>query len=159
MSDAINGIALRNACGRFATGVTVITTSDGDGSHGMTANAFMSISLDPPLIAISLDNRSKMLARLKASRQYAVNILGENMEHIALHFAGRHNSELDNILVSKNDLPVVANAPVQLIADVINEVAAGDHTLFIGQVRAIHSTENVAPLLFHSGRFNRLGAA
>ncbi len=60
MAD-IDGHTLRRTCGRFATGVTVIITDDGNGPHGMTANAFMSISLDPPLVMVSLDNRSKML--------------------------------------------------------------------------------------------------
>lgn len=155
MAD-IEGGALRKACGRFATGVTVITTTDGNSDHGMTANAFMSVSLDPPLIMISLDNRSRMLKKVKSSGRYAVSILAEGMEKVAMHFAGRHDPQLNEILQVKDGLPVVPDAAVHLIADVVNEVQAGDHTLFIGHVRSIHHKEGTPPLLFYSGQFQRL---
>ncbi|MCW5722682.1 MAG: flavin reductase family protein [Devosia sp.] len=152
----IDGLALRKACGRFATGVTVVTTTDAGGDHGMTANAFMSVSLDPPLIMVSLDNRAKMLERLRASGRYAVSILAEGMERTALHFAGRYDPDLTEILKARDGLPVVPGAAVHLLADVVSEVPAGDHTLFIGHVRDIHHDEDAAPLLFWSGQFQRL---
>ena len=71
--------AMRDACGSFATGVTVISTSTPEGDHGMTANAFMSVSLDPPLISISLDRKSRMLDRIRSSGRYAVNVLAGDM--------------------------------------------------------------------------------
>lgn len=152
----IDGQSLRRACGRFATGVTVITTSDGNGSHGMTANAFMSVSLDPPLVMVSLDNRARMLERVRGAGRYAVSILAEGMERTALHFAGRHDPELATVLQYRDGLPVVPGAAVHLLADVVGEVPAGDHTLFIGHVRGIHHEESAAPLLFYSGQFQRL---
>lgn len=155
MAD-IDGQTLRRACGRFATGVTIITTSDDNGAHGMTANAFMSVSLDPPLVMISLDNRAKMLDRVRASGRYAVSILAEGMERTALHFAGRHDPQLAGVLEDRAGLPVVPGAAVQLMADVVQEVPAGDHTLFIGHVRDIHHEDGLAPLLFYSGQFQRL---
>lgn len=137
IDGTIDARALRDACGRFATGVTVITTLDAEGPHGMTANAFMSLSLDPPLIAISLDNNSRMLGKVRGAGAYAVNILAHGMEPVALHFAGRHDPALSRVLEIREGLPVLPGAAVQLIADVVNEVPAGDHTLFIGVVRAI----------------------
>ncbi|MCR8547397.1 flavin reductase family protein [Salipiger sp. P9] len=156
MSDTIDPRALRDACGRFATGVTVITTTDENGDHGMTANAFMSVSLDPPLISISLDNGSRMLGKVRAAGRYAVNILAEGMENVALHFAGRPDPDLGALLEIKHGLPVVPGASVQLFADVAAEVPAGDHTLFIGRVREIDHAAGQAPLLFYSGRFQAL---
>lgn len=124
----------------------------------MTANAFMSVSLDPPLVMISLDNRAKMLGRVRASGRYAVSILAEGMEQTALHFAGRHDPALAEVLEDREGLPVVPGAAVQLLADVVAEVPAGDHTLFIGHVRDIHHEEGLSPLLFYSGQFQRLTA-
>lgn len=154
--QTIDGAALRAACGGFATGVTVITTVDDKGVHGMTANAFMSVSLDPPLILISLDNRARMLPRVQGSKRYAVNVLAQGMDDVAMHFAGRHNPDLAEILQMRDGMPVIPGAAVQFIADVVNEVPAGDHTLMIGHVRHIHHRTEVPPLLFHSGQFQRL---
>ena len=150
---------LRNACGSFATGVTVITTRTDDGDHGMTANAFMSVSLDPPLISISLDHKSKMRERIRASGRYAGSILGDDMEHVAWHFAGRHNEALSTILEDRHDLPVVPGAAAVFLTEVEQEVDAGDHTLFIGRVTHLERRAETGPLLFCGGKFARLAAA
>ena len=73
----------RNAMGNFATGVTVITTEGNGGIHGMTANAFMSVSLDPKLVVISIDARAKILDKIIESKQYAVNILSREQQDIS----------------------------------------------------------------------------
>lgn len=147
---------MREACGSFATGVTVITTSSDEGDHGMTANAFMSVSLDPPLISISLDRNARMLGRIRASRRYAVNVLADDMEALAWHFAGRHNPELAGVLERREGLPVVPGAASVFLAEVAQEVEAGDHTLFIGRVTSISRCPEAAPLLFCGGKFHRL---
>lgn len=90
----------RNAMGRFATGVTVITTNDGTDAHGMTANAFMSISLEPKLITISIDNHANMLKKIKASGQYAVNFLSDQQQDISMNFAGQKKKKTALILAS-----------------------------------------------------------
>lgn len=150
--------ALRDACGSFATGVTVISTATDEGDHGMTANAFMSVSLDPPLISISLDHGSKMLAKVRTSSRYAVSVLGDGMEGIAMHFAGKFDPTLTDPFVHIDRLPVVPNAATVFLTDVVQEVEAGDHTLFIGQVTHIERNETAAPLLFHGGRFAGLAS-
>lgn len=151
--------ALRDACGSFATGVTVISTSTPDGDHGMTANAFMSVSLDPPLISISLDRKSRMLDRVRVSGRYAVNVLAGDMEHVAMHFAGRHDPQLAQIFDRHDDLPVVPGAVAVFLADVEQEVEAGDHILFIGRVTHLERRPESRPLLFCGGRFEQLGSA
>ncbi|WP_330629525.1 flavin reductase family protein (plasmid) [Thioclava litoralis] len=77
---AIDPRALRDCCGRFASGVCVISTRTEDGDHGMTLSAFMSVSLDPPLIAISVARRARMRIRLEQAGHFAVNILDEGMQ-------------------------------------------------------------------------------
>src|SRR5215216_4276740 len=82
-------IALRRTLGMFATGVTVITTREGDQAHGMTANAFMSVSLEPPLVLISVDRRTKMCGLLHEGRTYGVSVLCETQSELSDRFAGR----------------------------------------------------------------------
>jgi len=148
--------ALRDACGSFATGVTVVSTRTEEGDHGMTANAFMSISLDPPLITISLDRKSRMLEKVRAARRYAVNVLARDMEPLALHFAGRHNPDFAGVFAERDGLPVVPGALAVFVAEVEQEVEAGDHTLFIGRVTGIDRDVEAQPLLFCGGRFAEL---
>src|SRR6266498_1404078 len=82
-------LAFRRTLGMFATGVTVITTRDGDQVHGMTANAFMSVSLRPPLVLISVDRRARTHALLHVGKTFGVSVLGHDQVSLSDHFAGR----------------------------------------------------------------------
>lgn len=155
----IDARLLRDACGAFATGVTVISTRTADGDHGMTANAFMSVSLDPPLISISLDRKCKMLARVREAGRYAVNILSSEMQPVALHFAGKCDPAFTEIFEERHGFPVLAGASAFLLTEVVQEVEAGDHSLFIGRVRHLERDPEAAPLLFCGGRFGALAPA
>lgn len=156
--DTIDPRALRDCCGSFATGVTVITTRTPEGDHGMTANAFMSVSLDPPLISISVDRRSKMLCKVRKSGRYAVNVLSQNMRLHALHFAGRPNETLTDLFLEHHGLPILRDAAAVIVADVVQQVEAGDHVLLLGHVRYLDHDPAAAPLLFHAGQFGSLAA-
>lgn len=79
----------RNAMGNFATGVTVLLTENEGEIHGMTANGFMSVSLNPKLVLISIGEKAKFLEKVSQSQKYTVNILAEDQEHYSRHFAGR----------------------------------------------------------------------
>jgi len=149
-------IAFRNACGGFATGVTIITTRHGSTEHGMTANAFMSISLEPPMIAISIARTAKMLGHIRASGRFAVSILPEGTETLALHFAGRPDESITDPLTDFDGLPVPREACAAFATHVAHELEAGDHVIFVGEVSAMHSDPQKAPLLFHKGRFGKL---
>lgn len=151
--DTIDPRALRDCCGSFATGVTVITTRTSEGDHGMTANAFMSVSLDPPLISISVGRRSKMLGKVRKSGRFAVNILSQNMRLHAMHFAGRPDETLADIFLEHDGLPILRDAAAVIVADVVQQVEAGDHVLFLGHVRYLDRDPAAAPLLFHAGQF------
>lgn len=159
MSHPIDPRSLRDCCGSFATGVTVITTRTEEGDHGMTANAFMSVSLDPPLVSISLDRGTKMLDKIRASGAYAVSILAQDMHPHAMHFAGRPDASLEDLLEERGGMPVLRGAAAHIVAEVAQEVEAGDHILFIGLVVDLDRNAQAQPLLFHSGKFGRLAEA
>src|SRR5829696_1623388 len=102
-------IALRRTLGMFATGVTVITTRERDQVHGMTANAFMSVSLEPPLVLISVDRRTKMCGLLHEGRTYGVSVLCEAQSELSDRFAGRSAEAEPRFLIVK-DTPLVDGA-------------------------------------------------
>lgn len=155
-ADPIDPITFRNACGSFATGVTIITTRSGDRDHGMTANAFMSISLDPALIAISVANTAKMRPLIEEAGRFAVSILREDTNALAMHFAGRPDPEITDPLRELQGLPVARAATAVFVADLAQSVAAGDHQIFVGQVTALETDPHPDPLLFHKGQFGTL---
>ena len=100
---------LRAVMGRFATGVTVVTTAHRDTIHGMTANAFLSVSLRPPLVLVSL-GRCRMSEMLPRSGRYGVSVLASVQEHFAAHFAGQRTSPVAPEFVWHNDLPLLDGA-------------------------------------------------
>lgn len=153
MAPALDTREFRNACGGFSTGVTVISTRSGESDHAMTANAFMSVSLDPPLIAISVANTARMLPRLRAAGGFAVSVLRAGMEDIAWHFAGKARADGPPPFTDLAGLPTIRDAASTFVADVHSEVTAGDHVIVIGHVHTMQCDPQARPLLFHSGRF------
>jgi flavin reductase (DIM6/NTAB) family NADH-FMN oxidoreductase RutF len=154
--SAIDTRQLRDACGHFGTGVTIITTRYDGHDHGMTANAFMSISLDPPLVAISIAKHAKMHDMVQRSRQFAVSILAEGMEDLAWHFAGKPKPDLCDFFNRHDQLATIANAAAYFVTDLANEIQAGDHSIFVGHVREMSHDPRKKPLLFFRGRFGGL---
>lgn len=145
----------RNVLGRFATGVTVITTQDGERVHGMTANAFMSVSLDPPLVLVSLDNRCNMHRLLPVTRRFGISFLAEDHEHLSSHFAGRPVEGLEVAFVTREGAPVLDQAIAYLVAHVVDTHPAGDHTLYVGHVDHFEARDG-KPLLFYGGKYRQL---
>jgi len=150
-------IALRRTLGMFTTGVTVITTSAKDEVHGMTANAFMSASLTPPLVLISVDRRAKMCNLLHQGDHYGVSILGEDQAEMSDRFAGRADPSVPQPAFEMiRGTPLVEGALAHFVALVDRSYYAGDHSLFLGQVEYARHNEG-APLLYHGGQYERLG--
>lgn len=145
----------RNVMGSFATGVTVITTKiDGD-IHGMTANAFMSISLNPKLIAISIGERARMLQHIKSAKQFAVNILSFNQMNESKQFSGQLNLEHEVAFDSYKGLPILQNSLAVVTCKLHSEYEVGDHTIFIGQVTGV-KLEQHNPLIYSQGKYREL---
>jgi flavin reductase (DIM6/NTAB) family NADH-FMN oxidoreductase RutF len=147
----------RNALGRFASGVTVITVHREEHTHGMTANAFVSVSLDPPLVLVSLDNRSNMHRLLPEVRRYGVSVLAENQENLSNHFAGKPAPEVEAGFTMRDGIPLLDGAVAHFIVEVTEVHPAGDHTLYLGRV-AHFEWRDGRPLLFYAGRYQQLRA-
>jgi flavin reductase (DIM6/NTAB) family NADH-FMN oxidoreductase RutF len=150
-------VALRQTLGMFATGVTVITIRVGDQIHGMTANAFMSVSLAPPLVLISVDRGTKMCSMLHEGLRFAVSVLAADQNALSDRFAGRaaEDAPMPSFAIV-HEAPVVEGSAAQFVAHVVRSYWGGDHTLFLGQVEYARKTPDAAPLLFHGGHYARL---
>ena len=145
----------RSALGRFASGVTVVTARYEDQTHGMTANAFVSVSLDPPLVLVSLDNRSYMHRILPKLGHYGVSVLAEDQERLSDHFAGRTSEGSHIRFLTRNGIPLLEGALAYFVVRVMDAHPAGDHTLYIGHVEHFESRDE-RPLLFYAGRYQNL---
>lgn len=145
----------RRTLGRFATGVTVVTVARPEGPHGMTANAFLSVSLDPPLVLVSVDRRARMHAYLAEAIRYGVSILARDQEIAARHFAGKPQPGFDPVFRWVAGVPLLEGAVAQLVCDVWERVPAGDHTLVLGRVRWLDYWDR-EPLVFFGGDFRCL---
>lgn len=141
--------------GRFASGVTVVTTQHGGQTHGMTANAFVSVSLDPPLVLVAVDNRAHLHRLLPESGRYGVSILAEDQQAISNHFAGRPTPGVPISFVVKHDMPVLEGSLGHLVAQVVQVHHVGDHTLYVGQVEYLDWRDE-KPLLFFAGKYQLL---
>ncbi|PLT33520.1 flavin reductase family protein [Bacillus sp. V5-8f] len=143
---------LRNCMGHFATGVTVITCDTEDGTHGITANSFTSVSLDPPLVLVSIDRKAKALQHLK-NNNFTVNILKEDQEDIAMHFAGRPLDEPTFQLQKGNLSTRLKDTLAYVECEPWAEYDGGDHVLYVGKVSDF--TYNPGrPLAYYCGKFS-----
>jgi flavin reductase (DIM6/NTAB) family NADH-FMN oxidoreductase RutF len=148
-------IAFRRTLGMFATGVTVLTTRIGEQVHGMTANAFMSVSLRPPLVLISLDRRARMCGMLHEGTRYGVSVLAQGQSALSDKFARRSDDGVEPQFVVVRETPLVEGALAHLVARVVRSYWGGDHSLFLGHVEYARYGEG-EPLLFHGGRYERM---
>ena len=144
----------RKVMGRFATGVTVVTTIERDTVHGMTANGFLSVSLRPPLVLVSL-GRCRMNELLPRSGRYGISVLAHDQQHFAAHFAAQKPSPVEPTFTWQNGLPLLEGALAHLVCRVVDVHRAGDHVLWIGEVEYLDHRDD-EPLLFYTGRFGTM---
>lgn len=151
----------RRVLGHFATGVTVITTCDTDGRPaGLTASAFTSVSLEPPLVLVCVDHKSQSFPALVDSGRFAVNILKLGQEAISRRFASTRLDKFDEVAfrVSELGLPLIEGSLAQLECTTVSTYAEGDHTIFVGRVERAE-TGTGEPLLYCRGQYDRLSGA
>ncbi|MBM7773183.1 flavin reductase (DIM6/NTAB) family NADH-FMN oxidoreductase RutF [Actinokineospora baliensis] len=148
----------RAAMGRFSTGITVITTEADGQVHGMTANGFMSVSLDPPLVVISLDRKTRMLPLLAETGRFGVSILADHQEVHSRHFAGRPVASLDPEFEHVAGTPLLVGALARIACRVVDAHEAGDHVLHIGHVEHLDFRDG-DPLVFYTGGYRVLHTA
>jgi flavin reductase (DIM6/NTAB) family NADH-FMN oxidoreductase RutF len=146
-------VAFRRTMGMFATGVTIVTIRTGDQMHGMTANAFMSVSLQPPLVMISVDKRARMCGLLHQDRRFGISVLSEQQRDLSDRFAGRKVDIPEPVFDLVRDTPMLDGALAHIVAKVVRTYWGGDHTLFVGEVEYVRYGEG-RPLLFHQGRYS-----
>jgi flavin reductase (DIM6/NTAB) family NADH-FMN oxidoreductase RutF len=144
----------RQVMGRFATGVTVVTTIERETVHGMTANGFLSVSLRPPLVLVSL-GRCRMNEMLPRTGRYGVSVLSHEQQHFAAHFAAQKPSPVEPAFTWQNGLPLLEGAVAHLVCRVADVHRAGDHVLWIGEVEYLAHRDD-EPLLFYTGRFGTM---
>lgn len=151
---------LRTALGRFATGVTIVSTvGEGGQWAGLTVSSFSSLSLEPPLVLWSLRLESPSLAAFEHSPHFAVNVLGEAHIGLSRRFATAHEHRFGEgeWALGAHGAPVLHDAVAVFECETVTRQDAGDHRLYIGRV--LHFTEHAhAPLLYRSGHYHQLGA-
>jgi flavin reductase (DIM6/NTAB) family NADH-FMN oxidoreductase RutF len=146
----------RQLCGRFATGIAVVTARDSEGRPaGMTVNSFTSVSLDPPLVSIAIDRAASMHAVLHQATAYTINILESHQEALSRRFASGQQDRFEGIGFAphRDDRIVLDGALAHL--ECVREalVPAGDHTLIIGRVVGGIAAEHGRPLLYYRGGY------
>jgi flavin reductase (DIM6/NTAB) family NADH-FMN oxidoreductase RutF len=158
--SAVPDDVFRDVIGRFASGVTVITTTADDADHGTTASAVSSLSMDPPMLLICLNKTSDTQAAILRSGVFAVNILAEHQGQVAYQFAKKGADKFAGVgvLRGRTGVPLVENALAHLECEVEETVTGGTHTVFLARVKEAAGTEG-APLTYFRGRFGRLESA
>jgi len=147
----------RQIMGRFATGVTLVTARSDEKILGMTANAVLSLSLDPPLILVSVNKKNQMRKFLKKSNCFAINVLRDDQEEISRRFATPGPKDFSDLelVESKTGSPVLVNALAFIDCQIVQVVPGGDHDMFIGKPLA-GETRDGNPLIFYSGQYTQL---
>lgn len=149
---------LRAVMGHFATGVTIITTKDKNGKpYGLTANAFTSVSLQPPLALVCIDKNVQCYFCFGESKVFSVNVLGEGQEEISRRFATKGVEKFDGVRsrLGQNGVVLLEDAIAHLECKIVNSFDGGDHTVYIGEIIDADSSGD-RPLLFFKGKYCRL---
>lgn len=155
--SAFSSRAFRDALGRFATGVTVVTTRDPDGRPvGLTVNSFASVSLEPPLVSFCLDREAFSYPAFAESRSFAVNVLSAGQVDLSRTFAQASLADKFAAIATAEGAtgcPLLPGALAQIECEIEMRHAAGDHVILIGRVVALEVAEDGLPLLYYRGRY------
>ncbi len=165
-SHGADAPALREAMGLFPTGVTVVTTGHGEGTEGMTANAVISVSLDPLLFLVSVHKDARLNQRIKEEGYYAVSLLAADQEGLSRLFASPERSsglQASNSLggsYGRTGAPLATGALAAIECEIEAVYPGGDHDLFLGRVVAVHKGDaGKGPLVFLEGSYPALHSA
>lgn len=141
----------RQAMGKFATGITVVSMYDVDEPIGMTVNAFMSISLEPMLIAVSIDEGASMYDKFNDQKSFGVSLLKDDQKDLSSYFARQIDLAEDEVdFVDQSGVPVINKALANLSCEIVEEVKAGDHKILIAEVKDITVHEGEPVIYFGS---------
>ena len=155
---AIDAKVLRATMGMFATGVTVVTYRLDGQPAGMTANAFMSVSLEPPLVLVSVRNSSRFNQWVEVGVRFGINFLAEDQRALSAHFGGSPQDDLELPFGEHDGTPLLEGSLVQLVARAVDVHPAGDHVLYIGELEYVRHGAQRRPLVFYSGKYQQMHA-
>ncbi|MGQ0842200.1 flavin reductase family protein [Actinokineospora sp.] len=152
--------SLREVMARFATGITVLTTA-GEHGHAMTANAFTSVSLEPPMVLCCVARTARLHPEVLATRGFGVSILGAGQQALARYFADKKRptgaaqfDAVDWVPGRHTGAPLLSGALAWLECELVEDYDGGDHSIFLGKVLAADRGRDGAPLLFFGGGFH-----
>lgn len=154
---SVTDLEFRAAMGRFASGVTVVTTHEGGHDRGATVSAFSSVSNSPPSVLVCLKATSDTGCAVHAVRSFVVNVLSRSQDALALRFARKGGGKFNGLDTarSREGHPVLSDSHISLECRVVEEVRSGTHIIFIAEVEGISFGVGTSPLTYHSGRFGR----
>jgi flavin reductase (DIM6/NTAB) family NADH-FMN oxidoreductase RutF len=152
----------RRVMGNFPTGITVITAEREPGQvHGMTANSLTSVSLEPLLILVCVNQNARLLTYLKAHHRFGVNILKDTQQQISQLFTKPEQDAAEEARLgihfrwTETGIPLLEDALAHLACNVVAQYMSGDHTIFVGEVESVELKEG-EPLVFHRGKYRSL---
>ena len=162
-ASTVDVSAFRKAMGSFPTGVTVVTVASGDGTmHGVTVNSFSSVSLDPMLVLVCLNQTSRALSLIERAGAFAINVLSAGQKDVSRWFADRHRpagpAMFDGVPLEPGatGCPVLADAAAAFDCRLRQLYSAGDHLIMLGEVVALVHRPQLQPLIFHAGTHKSL---
>ncbi|MBX7444619.1 MULTISPECIES: flavin reductase [unclassified Arthrobacter] len=152
----LTGEEFRFVVGHLPSGVTVVTTQDTEGRHGMTASSVTSLSLEPPMILACLNRSAPTTSVVAETGRFAVNILGAGQGDLALQFARPSEDKFAGVSLAESfdDIPVLSDSLAYIVCDVAETVQAGTHTVFLGRVQAASASPGM-PLAYYRGGFGK----
>jgi 3-hydroxy-9,10-secoandrosta-1,3,5(10)-triene-9,17-dione monooxygenase reductase component len=158
-AQQIDSRTLRQVCGLFVTGVTVITTGVDGRADGTTVNSFTSVSLAPPLVLFCLHRQSRLQEALRESGSFTVNFLSGQQEHLAWAFAGRNSTGFPQVTHHRGaeGVPIISEALAFLACRIVDQFPGGDHTIILGEVMELGvPRRRQEPLIFFKGSLGAL---
>lgn len=146
----------RNVIGHFASGVSIITVTNGGVDFGLTASAVSSLSLEPPMLLVCVNKSAGTCHAISAAKTFTVNILREEQKDLALKFARANTHKFDGVIFSRGELgnPLLHNTLAQIECQVVEEVTGGTHLVFLAEVVKAHAVEG-KPLVYFRGKFGQ----
>ena len=157
-SHRIDPHLFRRVMGRFATGVTVVSFLRDGVPAGMTVNAFLSVSLEPPLVLISARKASSFVDHVKVGTRCGISILSEHQCKLGPHFANRREREVTTGFRDHAGIPLLEGSLAEIIARVVDIHPAGDHLLYVAEIEHLAHGPEARPLIFFSGRYKQIHA-
>ena len=149
----------RQVMGNLATGITVVTTRDANGEpYGLTVNSFTSVSLNPTLVLVCLDNKLSGLQSFKDSKHFGISILSEHQEDLSrMHAKKDSERPLTIYFEGKLGMPLLRNSLAVMECEVVNVYEGGDHQIFLGEVQTAEVLHPHHPLMYFRGKYQRFG--